>query len=120
MVSKFPLDGVDELIRTGANYHSTTDAAPLFKNGDLVCAVNINPTTHTRLPAYARGKRGTIVKNYGVYVLPDAVAHDLGEKGQFMYNVEFEAGELWGADAPHPADKVYLSMFEDYIIAAEA
>jgi hypothetical protein len=115
MVHKFPLDGVEELIRTGANYHSTTNAAPRFKNGDGVRVLNINPTTHTRLPAYARGKLGKIVKNYGVYVLPDAVAHDLGANGQFMYNVEFEAGELWGDDTPHPADKVYLSMFENYI-----
>jgi hypothetical protein len=120
MVQKFPLEGVDELVRTGANYHSHTNSPPRFKEGDMVRVVNINPTTHTRLPGYARGKLGKIVKNYGVYMLPDAVAHDLGEKGQFLYNVEFEAAELWGDGAPFPADKVYLSMFDDYIAPAGA
>lgn len=116
MVSKFPFEGVDELIRTGGSYHAATDAQPRFKVGDMVRTININPTTHTRLPQYARAKVGRVDKNFGSYVFPDTIAHDKGEKPQFMYNVVFEASELWGSDAPHPNDKVYLSMFEDYIM----
>ena len=33
MVQKFPLEGVDELVRTGANYHSQTNSPPRFKEG---------------------------------------------------------------------------------------
>ena len=42
---------------------------PLFKVGQRVRARNINPTGHTRLPRYARGKTGVIVRDHGVYRL---------------------------------------------------
>ena len=37
-------------------------------------ARNINPIGHTRLPRYARGKVGAIVRDHGVFVFPDTNA----------------------------------------------
>ncbi len=87
---------------------------PLFKVGQHVRARNMNPAGHTRLPRYARGKSGTIVRDHGVYSFPDTTAHFLGEKRQHVYSVRFAARELWGESAS-PRDFVYLDMWDDYL-----
>jgi|SRR5690348_13322851 len=87
---------------------------PGFKVGDRVVARNINPEHHTRLPRYARGKRGVIRYDQGVFVFPDTHAHGQGGKPQHVYTVAFEAGELWGVDHGERAP-VYLDCWEDYL-----
>jgi len=62
---------------------------PLFEAGQRVRARNTNPSGHTRLPRYARGKAGEIVRDHGVYTFPDTNAHHLGEKRQHVYSVRF-------------------------------
>lgn len=87
---------------------------PVFEVGQRVRTRNINPTGHTRLPRYARGKTGVIVGDHGVYIFPDTNAHSQGEKRQHVYSVRFAARELWGTDAS-PRDSVYLDMWDDYL-----
>lgn len=87
---------------------------PLFKVRQRVRARNINPTGHTRLPRYARGKIGVIVRDHGVYLFPDSNAHFQGEKRQHVYSVRFAARELWGANAS-PRDSVHLDLWDDYL-----
>jgi nitrile hydratase beta subunit len=87
---------------------------PLFKVRQRVRARNINPAGHTRLPRYARGKTGVIVRDHGVYVFPDTNAHVQGEKRQHVYSVRFAARELWGEHAS-PRDSVHLDMWDDYL-----
>ena len=45
-----------------------------FTAGDHVVAKNMNPIGHTRLPRYARGRRGVVDRDHGVFVFPDAAA----------------------------------------------
>jgi nitrile hydratase len=92
------------------------DAAvtPRFKVGQRVRARNINPTGHTRLPRYARGKAGVIVRDHGVFLFPDTNAEFLGEKPQHVYSVRFTARELWGAQASS-RDFIHLDMWDDYL-----
>ena len=87
---------------------------PSFKVSHRVRARNINPTGHTRLPRYARGKTGVIVRDHGVYLFPDSNAHFQGEKRQHVYSVRFAARELWGASAS-PRDSVHLDLWDDYL-----
>jgi nitrile hydratase len=87
---------------------------PLFKVRQRVRARNINPTGHTRLPRYARGKIGVIVRDHGVYLFPDSNAHFQGEKRQHVYSVRFAARELWGESAS-PRDTVHLDLWDDYL-----
>jgi nitrile hydratase len=87
---------------------------PMFKVGQRVRARNINPVGHTRLPRYARGKVGTIVRDHGVYSFPDTSAHALGGKRQHVYSVRFGARELWGESAS-ALDFVYIDMWDDYL-----
>jgi nitrile hydratase beta subunit len=87
---------------------------PEFAVGDRVRARLMNPAGHTRLPRYARGKSGTIVRDHGVYAFPDTNAHGLGEKRQHVYSVRFAGSELWGPEAS-PRDFVHLDMWDDYL-----
>jgi nitrile hydratase len=93
------------------------ERAPRFGAGDAVRARNLHPPGHTRLPRYARGKRGQITAVYDAYVYPDTHAHDRGEDPQHVYSVAFAGEELWGTDA-EPGTVVHLDLFEPYLEAA--
>ena len=87
-----------------------------FKVGDRVRAKNIEVTGHTRLPRYVRGKEGVIHLAHGTHVFPDTHAHDQGENPQPLYNVRFEAKELWGENVERK-DCLYIDLWEDYLDA---
>jgi nitrile hydratase subunit beta len=108
---------VDRAIKTGGMYSRKLDSAPLFLTGHKVVTWNQHPTRHTRLPRYARGKRGVVHSWHGGHVFADANAHGEGEKPQHLYTVMFTAQELWGEGAA-PKDKVYLDLWESYLEAA--
>ena len=91
--------------------------AAKFREGQRVWARNINPVGHTRLPRYARGKQGTIVRDHGVHVFNDSLVQGLGEKPQHLYSVRFAARELWGPQAA-ATDSVYLDLWDDHLEAA--
>jgi nitrile hydratase len=76
---------------------------------------NVHPPGHTRLPRYARGKRGAVATHRGCHVLPDTNAHGLGEQPQHVYSMRFDAGDLWG-EAAEPNQHVYLDLWEDYLL----
>ena len=90
------------------------DVAPRFRVGARVVTRNINPVGHTRLPRYARGRRGVVTLDHGVWVFPDASGNGLGKKPQHCYSVRFEARELWGAEAP-ARDAVHLDLWDDHL-----
>lgn len=92
--------------------------APRFAVGDAVITRNIHPTGHTRLPRYARGKRGIVQIVHGPQVLPDLNAHGLGEQLQMVYSVRFDGGELWGGSA-EPGHTVAIDLWESYLEPAQ-
>jgi nitrile hydratase len=85
-----------------------------FKAGDAVRTRNFNPTGHTRLPRYARGKRGTIEAVRDGFVFPDSNAHGQGENPQWVYTVVFEGTEIWGEGAD-PTLVVSIDAWESYL-----
>ncbi|WP_341868601.1 SH3-like domain-containing protein [Paraburkholderia lacunae] len=109
-------DMVDALVRTGASARSHEAVPPRFGVGQQVRAKNLNPTTHTRLARYVRGKVGTIDRDHGVFALPDTMAHGGGECPQHVYSVTFRAQELWGLHAS-AVDTVCIDMWDDYLEA---
>ena len=92
------------------------DHAPLFAVGDAVRTWNRHPEGHTRLPGYARNRRGTIADVHPACVYPDANADGRGEAPQHLYTVGFESRELWGEEAEAGAT-VYIDLFEPYLEA---
>lgn len=95
-----------------------TDAGPRFQIGDVVVTSTEVKPGHTRLPAYARGKEGTVVSRHGGWVFPDTSAHGLGENPTHLYTVKFAGEELWGTGAD-PRLSVHLDLFEPYLSLAE-
>ncbi|QFY60544.1 nitrile hydratase subunit beta [Rhizobium grahamii] len=87
---------------------------PRFAAGDKVRTRNFNPTTHTRLPRYARAKSGVVEAVQGSFVFPDDNAHGKGENPQWVYTVVFDGGEIWGEGAD-PTLSVSIDAWESYL-----
>jgi nitrile hydratase beta subunit len=112
-----PTPSVDQVLaaeKKGASTSRDVPVAAHFRAGQSVRTRNMNPLGHTRLPRYARGKLGTIDRDFGVFVLPDTNAEFRGENPQHVYAVRFSARGLWG-DAANPRDSVYLSIWDEYL-----
>ena len=94
-------------------FEEDVDFAPAFAIGVQVKTLCHSVPTHTRLPAYARGRVGEILAHRGAHPLPDksAQGHEVPEH---LYTVVFTAQELWGPDA-NPRDTVTLDLWESYL-----
>ena len=107
-------EDVGKVLLKGGPARVEDDIPAKFRPGDGVVTRNINPVGHTRLPRYARGKRGVIDRHHGVFIFPDAHAAGKGKCPQNLYSVRFTARELWGAEAS-PDEAVYLDLWDDYL-----
>jgi len=107
-------DKVAPALARGGPTTREVDLEAAFKAGQSVRARNIHPHGHTRLPRYARGKRGVIHHGHGAHVFPDSNAHFQGEQPHHLYSVRFEARELWGEEAAG-RDAVYIDLWETYL-----
>jgi nitrile hydratase len=85
-----------------------------FQVGDMVRTRTINPTGHTRLPRYARGKPGVVELVHGVHVFPDSNAHGQGENPQWLYTVRFAGRDIWGESAD-PTLVLSIDAWESYL-----
>ena len=110
-------DMVPGLVAAGASCRSDEEAAPRFTLGDNIVVRNLNPTGHTRLPRYVRGKRGVVERDHGVFHFPDTMAHGGFSNAQHCYSVRFTAEELWGP-SPTTRGALYIDLFEDYMDSA--
>ena len=86
-----------------------------FSIGDRVRTAAAPPDHHTRLPAYARGKRGVIERVHGAHIFPDTNARGLGESPQWLYTVAFDGQELWGERARSQHSIISVDAFEPYL-----
>lgn len=92
---------------------------PLFHQGQAVrtrrpADSRLVEGGHTRLPSYAAGALGYVLRLNGTHVLPDSNAHGLGEAPEPLYAVRFKASELW-AQPEHPGDEVILDLWQSYL-----
>lgn len=107
-------DMVATVLATGDPARVDAAIAPKFKSGDTIKVVNLNKVEHNRMPAYIKGKTGSVTVDHGVFVFPDTSAHRNGPKPQHVYTVVFTARDLWG-DAGHPRDRMYVDLWDDYM-----
>jgi nitrile hydratase len=89
------------------------DTPPLFAPGDPVRTLAHVTANHTRLPRYARDRRGEILAHRGAHVFADLSATGV-EEPRHLYTVVFAATELWGDEAD-PRDTVTLDLWESYL-----
>ena len=87
-----------------------------FAVGDRVRTLNLQPRGHTRLPAYARDKIGTIEAVRGHHLFADLSAR--GEDvAEWLYTVCFEGAVLWGERA-EPGTRISIDAWEPYLTDA--
>ena len=90
---------------------------PAFAVGDRVRVRNRHPDGHTRCPRYVRRSEGEVRAVRGTNVVPDSHAHG-GDEADPVYNVRFEAAELWGPDRAD-REAVHLDLWERYLEPVE-
>jgi nitrile hydratase len=105
---------VPPMLARGTRYDRDPLAPTSFAVGDVVLTSNDHPMGHTRLPRYARGKRGVVERVIGYFVFPDTAAMGLGDQPQWVYTVTFDASALWGRDAD-PSLTVSIDAWESYL-----
>ena len=110
-------EGVPRMLANRRAARLDDPVPPKFQVGQAVVAKNIHPTGHTRLPRYARGRRGVVAIDHGVFIFPDTHAAGEGTRPQHVYSVRFAAQELWGPRAS-ARDSVYVDLWDDYLEAA--
>jgi nitrile hydratase len=104
---------VTAVLRRGSPVDRPALTEPRFKVGDEIRTRQLNPSTHTRLPRYCRGRRARVIAVHGPHVFPDTNALGLGEQPQWLYTVRFDASELWGKDTT--AAFVCVDCWEPYL-----
>ena len=69
-----PLDAakVAEMLAKGGPADRPLEQAQKFPVGERVRTSTANPAGHTRLPRYARGRTGEVIRHHGGHVLPDS------------------------------------------------
>ena len=116
-------DQIPAILAAGGPADRPSDVAVEFAPGDAVKTLRIAANVrgvdggHTRLPSYAAGAVGRVVRLHGCHILPDSSAHGLGEGSEPLYAVAFAASELW-AHPEHPRDEVVLDLWQSYLAPA--
>jgi nitrile hydratase subunit beta len=120
-VSTLTRTAVDGVLKRGAPSDRPASAQPLFKVGQQVRARQMHPSGHTRLPRYVRGHIGTVQAIHGFHVCPDVSSQNRHlpptpshDQGQWLYNIQFEGADLWGAQA-EAGLTVCVDAWESYL-----
>jgi nitrile hydratase len=108
-------DRVAAVLGRGAPTVRAAGSPARYAVGQWVRARMIAPLHHTRLPAYAGGKRGVIERVHGAHVFADSHAQGLGERPQWLYTVVFDERELWGATPSPQHSAVSVDAWESYL-----
>lgn len=116
---KLTAERVAGMLAAGGPADRKSDVTPLFKPGDTVRTVahagnRFVDGGHTRLPMYAAGAVGQVMRYHGTHVFPDRSAHGLGEAPEPLYAVAFPASALWVV-AEDDRDEVVLDLWQSYL-----
>lgn len=113
-LTKLKVEDCWAFFKAGGSIAMPAEVPARFQVGDTVRAKNFHPRHHTRLPRYARGKLGTVVKSHGSFGFSDTRAQGLGDRPQQLYAVRFEGEALWGESAGQ-REAVHLDLYDDYL-----
>lgn len=106
-----------EVYKNGGSTRRESDQPAKFEVGQRVRVVNINPTGHTRSARYLRGKVGAVERVYEPFVFPDTNSKEEGENPQYVYNVRFDAEDVWGT-LEGERHTILFDFWEPYLEAA--
>jgi len=105
----------------GSSAARTPQATAKFSVGMAVKTSMVMPRGHTRLPVYARGKKGVIAAIRGCHVFPDRHSArptaPFDDRPEWLYTVVFDSTELWGIGA-EAGNHVSIDAWEPYLESA--
>ena len=93
-------------------FDAEISAKPLYSPGDSVRTTTNVTNGHTRLPGYARGRKGVVIAHHGAHVFPDAMAVN-DKRHEHLYTIEFNLAEMW-PEASASTDTLTLDLWEPY------
>ena len=111
---KLVADAVPAALAQGSPTERPATSAARFAVGDAVRTRAGQVNHHSRLPAYAQDKLGTVVRVHGAHAFADSRAQGLGDQPQWLYTVAFDGATLWGAEA-QPGLQVSVDAWESYL-----
>ena len=76
----------------------------------------MNPSGHTRLPVYLRGRPGLVLSRIGAFPLSDVRAAGRPAEKEQLYTVLFDARDVWRRDAD-TTQTLTADLFESYLEA---
>lgn len=85
---------------------------PRFASGTQVRLTEAVPEKYKRRPDYAEGAEGVIKQVRDAYLPP--TAEDTSE-AEYLYSVQFQPQEIWGADHPEQNGSLHIDVWEDAI-----
>ncbi len=106
-------DKVMAATRSMARFDREGHVPSAFAPGETVRTRISGARGHTRLPQYARGRRGRIEAFHGFHVLPDTNLAG-GGPAEPLYTVAFAASDLW-PEEPGLNHRVHLDLWESYL-----
>lgn len=92
---------------------------PRFAPGESIRVLDLGKVGHVRIPAYVRGRTGTVVQFCGVFLNPEDLAvGNAGGRVVGCYRVEFPQAALWPDYPDNPDDSLVTEIYEHWMDAA--
>lgn len=90
-----------------------------FALGQAVRIAARTPPVHHRVPSYAKGRVGRIVRVCGEHGLPEAYIRGDGRPFERLYRVRLAQDRLWPDYAGPGGDTLDIEIFEPWLEPAE-
>jgi hypothetical protein len=94
--------------------------APIFHPGDRIRVSNRSPIGHYRVPAYLRGKTGTVevvIEPAGIDNEQEGYGRNAGTKLHY-YRIAVPLMQIWPEYAGSPRDGLRIEVFESWLEGA--
>ena len=90
-----------------------------FSPGQKVRITNQTPPVHHRVPAYAKGKTGTVERVCGMHGTPEKFIRGDGQPAHRLYRIRIPQTSLWTQYEGAGQDVLDIEIFEHWLEAAE-
>ena len=87
-----------------------------YQAGDAVrVRVGLTPG-HNRTPEYVQGKAGTVLRCFGRFLNPEAMAYGgSGLPEVALYQVEFDQSQIWNGYLGPARDRLWIDIYEHWL-----
>ena len=86
-----------------------------FSVGDVVRIANRHPDVHHRVPKYAKGQTGTVVRVCGLHGQPERFIRGDGQPPSRIYRVRLDQHQLWNDYQGGANDCLDIEIFEYWL-----